>query len=60
MSQGAAAAFMSPTALPIVTTTFTDNTERSKALGIWAGTAGFGASGGGTSTRPVRPRSPSR
>jgi EmrB/QacA subfamily drug resistance transporter len=44
--QGAAAAFMSPTALSIVATTFTDGAERNKALGIWAGTAGFGASAG--------------
>ncbi len=44
--QGAAAAFMSPTALSIVATTFTDSSERNKALGIWAGTAGFGASAG--------------
>src|SRR3954469_6029471 len=41
--QGAAAAIMTPTALSIVTTTFTEGAERNKALGIWAAIGGIGA-----------------
>jgi EmrB/QacA subfamily drug resistance transporter len=41
--QGLAAAFMTPTALSIVTTTFEEGAERNKALGIWAAIGGIGA-----------------
>jgi EmrB/QacA subfamily drug resistance transporter len=41
--QGAGAAVMTPTALSIISTTFTDETERNKALGIWGGLGGIGA-----------------
>ena len=41
--QGAGAAIMTPTALSIISTTFTDGTERNKALGIWGGLGGIGA-----------------
>jgi MFS family permease len=33
---GAGAAIMTPTALSIISTTFTEGSERNKALGIWA------------------------
>jgi EmrB/QacA subfamily drug resistance transporter len=41
--QGAGAAIMTPTALSIISTTFTDGTERTKALGIWGALGGIGA-----------------
>ncbi|MEV0459912.1 MFS transporter [Catellatospora methionotrophica] len=41
--QGASAAVMAPTALSILVTTFDEGSERNKALGIWSGIAGFGA-----------------
>ena len=41
--QGAAAAIMTPTALSIISTTFTEGAERNKALGIWGGLGGIGA-----------------
>lgn len=41
--QGAAAAVMSPSALSILMTTFTEGAERNKALGIWSGMGGVGA-----------------
>lgn len=41
--QGAAAAVMSPSALSILMTTFTEGSERNKALGIWSGMGGVGA-----------------
>jgi EmrB/QacA subfamily drug resistance transporter len=41
--QGAGAAVMTPTALSIISTTFTDGTERNKALGIWGALGGVGA-----------------
>jgi hypothetical protein len=37
--QGAGAAIMTPTALSIISTTFTEGAERNKALGIWAPSA---------------------
>src|SRR5215472_8349730 len=37
--QGAGAAIMTPTALSIISTTFTEGSERNKALGIWGGLA---------------------
>jgi EmrB/QacA subfamily drug resistance transporter len=44
--QGAGAALMSPAALSILTTTFTEPRERNTALGIWAAVPGLaGASG---------------
>jgi EmrB/QacA subfamily drug resistance transporter len=41
--QGIGAAVMTPTALSIIVTTFTDSTERNKALGIWGALGGIGA-----------------
>ena len=41
--QGAGAAAMTPTALAIISTTFTDASERNKALGIWGALGGIGA-----------------
>jgi EmrB/QacA subfamily drug resistance transporter len=41
--QGAGAAIMTPTALSIISTTFTEGTERNKALGIWGAMGGVGA-----------------
>jgi EmrB/QacA subfamily drug resistance transporter len=44
--QGVGAAILSPATLSIITTTFTEGTERNKALGIWGGLAGAGAAAG--------------
>ena len=44
--QGLGAAIVSPAALAIVTTTFTEGTERNKALGIWGAVAGAGGAAG--------------
>ena len=41
--QGAGAAIMTPTALAIIATTFTEGSERNKALGIWGALGGIGA-----------------
>jgi EmrB/QacA subfamily drug resistance transporter len=41
--QGAGAAVMTPTALSIISTTFSEGTERNKALGIWGALGGVGA-----------------
>ena len=41
--QGVGAAIMTPTALSIISTTFPDGPERNKALGIWGGLGGIGA-----------------
>jgi MFS family permease len=41
--QGAGAAIMTPTALSIISTTFTDGAERNKARGIWGALGGIGA-----------------
>jgi EmrB/QacA subfamily drug resistance transporter len=41
--QGAGAAIMTPTALSIISTTFPEGSERNKALGIWGGLGGIGA-----------------
>src|SRR5499427_1552027 len=41
--QGAGAAVMTPTALSIISTTFTEGAERNKALGIWGAMGGIGA-----------------
>jgi len=38
---GAAAAFIFPTGLAILTTLFTDSSERAKAIGIWSATTGI-------------------
>src|SRR5690348_12727597 len=40
--QGAGAAIMTPTALSIISTTFTEGSERNKALGIWGALGGIG------------------
>jgi EmrB/QacA subfamily drug resistance transporter len=44
--QGLGAALVSPAALSIVTTTFTEGTERNKALGVWGAVAGSGGAAG--------------
>jgi EmrB/QacA subfamily drug resistance transporter len=44
--QGLGAAIVSPAALAIVTTTFTEGAERNKALGIWGALAGAGGAAG--------------
>ena len=41
--QGAGAAIMTPTALSIISTTFSEGPERNKALGIWGALGGIGA-----------------
>ncbi|HEU5475563.1 MAG TPA: MFS transporter [Actinophytocola sp.] len=41
--QGVSAAIMAPTALSIVLTTFDVDAERNRALGIWSGIGGIGA-----------------
>ena len=44
--QGLGAALVSPAALSILTTTFTERSERTKALGVWSGIAAGGAAVG--------------
>jgi EmrB/QacA subfamily drug resistance transporter len=44
--QGVGAAIISPAALSIVTTTFTEGADRNKALGIWGALGGSGAAVG--------------
>jgi MFS family permease len=41
--QGVGAAIMTPTALSIISTTFSEGPERNKALGIWGALGGIGA-----------------
>jgi EmrB/QacA subfamily drug resistance transporter len=41
--QGVGAAIMTPTALSIISTTFTEGSERNRALGIWGALGGIGA-----------------
>ncbi|MBM3667193.1 MAG: MFS transporter [Actinobacteria bacterium] len=45
-AQGLGAAIISPSALSIVTTLFTDGAERNKALGAWGAVAGSGGAAG--------------
>ncbi len=45
-AQGLGAAIVSPSALSIVTTTFSDGAERNKALGAWGAVAGSGGAAG--------------
>jgi EmrB/QacA subfamily drug resistance transporter len=45
-AQGAAAAIMAPTALALVMTTFPEGPERNKALAVWGGLGGVGATAG--------------
>ncbi len=45
-AQGLGAAIISPAALSIVTTTFSDGAERNKALGVWGAVAGTGGAAG--------------
>nr|MDQ5809021.1 MFS transporter [Actinomycetota bacterium] len=45
-AQGLGAAILSPAALSIVTTTFTEGAERNKALGVWGAVAGSGGAAG--------------
>ncbi|MGH2982783.1 MAG: MFS transporter [Solirubrobacterales bacterium] len=44
--QGLAAAIMAPTALSLLTNVFEEGPERNKALGIWGGIGGVGATSG--------------
>src|SRR5262249_15611214 len=44
--QGVSAAIMAPTALSILLTVFPDGPERNRALGIWGGIGGVGATAG--------------
>src|SRR5205085_8916430 len=44
--QGLGAAIISPAALSIVTTTFSEGADRNKALGIWGAVGGWGAAVG--------------
>jgi EmrB/QacA subfamily drug resistance transporter len=44
--QGLGAAFISPAALAIISTTFEEGADRSKALGVWAAIASGGAAAG--------------
>jgi EmrB/QacA subfamily drug resistance transporter len=44
--QGLGGALVSPAALSIITTTFTSNEERTKALGVWSGIAAGGGAVG--------------
>jgi EmrB/QacA subfamily drug resistance transporter len=45
-AQGLGAAIISPSALSIITTMFTDGSERNKALGVWGAVAGSGGAAG--------------
>ncbi|HEV2974217.1 MAG TPA: MFS transporter [Solirubrobacteraceae bacterium] len=44
--QGTGAAIVSPAALSIITTTFTEGAERNRALGVWGAVAGAGGAAG--------------
>ena len=44
--QGLGAAIVTPSALSIISTTFTEGSERNKALGAWGAVAGSGAAAG--------------
>ncbi|CAH0225414.1 putative MFS-type transporter EfpA [Microbacterium oxydans] len=44
--QGASAALLAPAALALLTQLFPDNTERTKALGVWGAVAGIGSAAG--------------
>jgi EmrB/QacA subfamily drug resistance transporter len=44
--QGLGAALLAPAALSIISTTFTEGSERNKALGAWGAVAGSGAAAG--------------
>jgi EmrB/QacA subfamily drug resistance transporter len=44
--QGAGAALMLPAALSTLTTSFTDETDRTKALGVWGAVAGLASAAG--------------
>ena len=44
--QGLGAALLSPAALAILSTTFSDGAERNKALGVWGAVAGSGGAAG--------------
>ncbi len=44
--QGTGAAIVSPAALSIITTTFTEGADRNRALGVWGAVAGAGGAAG--------------
>jgi EmrB/QacA subfamily drug resistance transporter len=46
LAQGSGAAMMIPSALSILTTTFTESQDRHKALGAWGAIAGLGSAAG--------------
>src|SRR5439155_26500001 len=45
-AQGLGAAIVSPAALSIITTTFSEGPERNRALGVWGAVAGAGGAAG--------------
>ncbi len=55
--QGMSAAMLAPSALALLMTTFDDGAERTRALAVWGGTGGFGATAallaGGALTRAL-------
>jgi len=55
--QGLGAAFISPAALAIISTTFSEGKERGKALGVWAAIASGGSAVGPRRSRSTRTRS---
>jgi EmrB/QacA subfamily drug resistance transporter len=46
LGQGAGAAMMAPAGLSILTTTFSQGTDRSRALGVWGAVSGLAAAAG--------------
>jgi EmrB/QacA subfamily drug resistance transporter len=46
VAQGVGAALMAPAGLSILTTTFTDGRDRTRALGVWGAISGVGAAAG--------------
>ena len=46
LGQGAGAALMAPAGLSILTTTFSQGTDRNRALGVWGAVSGLAAAAG--------------
>ena len=51
--QGVAAAMLTPSAQSILTTTFDNEAERNRALGVWGAVGGFGAAAGALIGGPI-------